>query len=137
MEFMELSSCRGQPRPTSCPARADNSGLGDPSGDLQADLSVQDDLLATLQADLSVQDTLPATLQADLSVQDTLLATFQVDPSVQNDFLAPLQADLSVQDHFPPTCSYLFVLDDETCMTDPTIHKFHKDCCSTLMTKHA
>ena len=87
MEFMELSSCRGQPRPTSCPARADNSGLGDPSGDLQADLSVQDDLLATLQADPSVQET-----------QDDLLATFPADVSVQDDLPATLQADPSVQD---------------------------------------
>ena len=40
--------------------------------------------------------------------------------------------------HFPPTSGpMLFLLDDETYMTDPTIYKFHKDCCSTLMTKHA
>ena len=31
----------------------------------------------------------------------------------------------------------LLLLNDETCMTDPSIHKFHKDCCSYLMTKHA
>ena len=37
----------------------------------------------------------------------------------------------------PQQLPILLVLDDETCMTDPSIHKFRKDCCSHLMTKHA